>query len=99
MKAVGTPVLLADGETLSAAMLRQLFIGQCLVLGMHLAVMPLWLMAVAALVAWRRHRQLIERAPRAGVAWRCVWSRWRHCSSPCGPSTAASDVSRRCSGY
>jgi len=72
MSEFSAPVLLADGESLSAAMLRRLFIGQCLVLGMHLAFMPLWLLAVAALVAWRRHRQLIKRAPRAGVALRLV---------------------------
>ena len=51
MSESSVPVLLADGESLSAAMLRRLFIGQCLVLGMHLAFMPLWLLAVAALVA------------------------------------------------
>ncbi|WP_192036186.1 DUF3488 and transglutaminase-like domain-containing protein [Halomonas sp. YLGW01] len=72
MSAAATPVLLADGETLSAALLRRLFIGQCLVLALHLAFMPPWLVAVAALVAWRRHRQLIERAPRAGVILRLV---------------------------
>ncbi|MDI4638604.1 MULTISPECIES: DUF3488 and transglutaminase-like domain-containing protein [Halomonadaceae] len=72
MSESSVPVLLADGESLSAAMLRRLFIGQCLVLGMHLAFMPLWLLAVAVLVAWRRHRQLIERAPQAGVVLRLV---------------------------
>lgn len=70
MSESATPVLLADGESLSAAMLRRLFIGQCLVLVMHLPFMPLWLLAVAALVAWRRHRQLIARAPRASVTLR-----------------------------
>ncbi|WP_458524408.1 transglutaminase family protein [Onishia taeanensis] len=72
MSEASSPVLLADGETLSATLLRRLFLGQCLVLGLHLAFMPLWLLAVAALVAWRRHRQLIERAPRAGVLLRLI---------------------------
>ncbi|SDN57517.1 Transglutaminase-like enzyme, putative cysteine protease [Halomonas shengliensis] len=65
-----TPAVLADGRALGAAMLRRLFIGQCLVLALHLAFMPAWLAGLAALVAGYRALQLRRRLPRAGVVLR-----------------------------
>ncbi|MFP4138554.1 MAG: transglutaminaseTgpA domain-containing protein, partial [Halomonas sp.] len=64
------PAVLADGRALSAAMLRRLFVGQCLVLALHLAFMPAWLAGLAALVAGYRALQLRRRLPRAGVLLR-----------------------------
>ncbi|WP_300272632.1 DUF3488 and transglutaminase-like domain-containing protein [Halomonas sp.] len=64
------PAVLADGRALSAAMLRRLFVGQCLVLALHLAFMPAWLAGLAALVAGYRYLQLRRRLPRAGVVLR-----------------------------
>lgn len=66
----GSPALLADGRTLGGAMLRQLFLGQCLVLALHLAWMPAWLAAIALLVAGYRYLQLRGRLGRAGVLMR-----------------------------
>ncbi|MEQ6916358.1 DUF3488 and transglutaminase-like domain-containing protein [Halomonas aquatica] len=65
-----SPVLLADGRRLGGSMLRQLFIGQCLVLALHLAWMPAWLVALALAVAGYRFLQLRSRLPRAGVVLR-----------------------------
>ncbi len=69
---VGSEAVLADGQTLSGAMLRQLFFGQCLVLALHLAWMPTWLAAIALLVAGYRYLQLRRRLRRAGVLLRLV---------------------------
>ncbi|MDR5892070.1 DUF3488 and transglutaminase-like domain-containing protein [Halomonas mongoliensis] len=63
----GSSALLADGQALSGAMLRQLFLGQCLVLALHLAWMPAWLAAIALLTAGYRTLQLRGRLGRAGV--------------------------------
>ncbi|WP_299233467.1 DUF3488 and transglutaminase-like domain-containing protein [uncultured Halomonas sp.] len=65
-------VVLADGHTLSASMLRRLFVGQCLVLALHLTYMPVWLGGLGALVAGYRYLQLRRRLPRAGVVLRLV---------------------------
>ncbi|MBE0487917.1 MAG: DUF3488 domain-containing transglutaminase family protein [Halomonas sp.] len=67
---VGGEAVLADGRMLSGAMLRQLFLGQCLVLALHLAWMPAWLAGIAALVAGYRYLQLRRRLGRAGVLLR-----------------------------
>ncbi len=67
---VAPPAVLADGRALSAAMLRRLFVGQCLVLALHLAFTPAWLAGLAALVAGYRYLQLRRRLPRAGVVLR-----------------------------
>ncbi|GKW48580.1 transglutaminase TgpA family protein [Halomonas sp. NCCP-2165] len=64
------PVVLADGRSLSAAMLRQLFIGQCLVVALHLAWMPPWLLGVALAAAAWRYLQLRDRVPRASILLR-----------------------------
>lgn len=64
------PAVLADGRGLSAGMLRQLFIGQCLVLALHLAWMPAWLMGLALAVAGYRLVQLRRGLPRAGILLR-----------------------------
>ncbi|XKE46070.1 DUF3488 and transglutaminase-like domain-containing protein [Halomonas organivorans] len=69
---VGTPVVLADGRRLSGAMLRRLFVGQCLVLGLHLAWMPAWFVGLAVAVAGYRYRQLRRDLPRAGLGLRLV---------------------------
>ncbi|APE30415.1 hypothetical protein BOX17_05265 [Halomonas aestuarii] len=69
---VAAPALLADGRRLGGGMLRQLFIGQCLVLALHLAWMPAWLVALALAVAGYRYLQLRSRLPRAGVVLRLV---------------------------
>lgn len=66
----GPSALLADGQALSGAMLRQLFLGQCLVLALHLAWMPAWLAAIALLTAGYRTLQLRGRLGRAGVVVR-----------------------------
>lgn len=70
--AASTPAVLADGKALSGAMLRQLFIGQCFVLALHLAWMPAWLAGLALAVAGYRHFQLRRRLPRAGILLRLV---------------------------
>ena len=62
--------LLADGRSLSAPLLVQLFIGQCLVLALHLPFMPPWLFGVALAAAGWRFLQLRRRLPRAGVVLR-----------------------------
>ncbi|RCV87183.1 transglutaminase TgpA family protein [Billgrantia montanilacus] len=59
-------VVLADGHELGAVMLRQLFIGQCLVLALHLPWMPAWLVGLALVVAVWRYFQLRQRVPPAG---------------------------------
>lgn len=64
------PVVLADGRSLSAAMLRQLFIGQCLVVALHLAWLPPWLLGVALAAATWRYLQLRDRVPRASILLR-----------------------------
>ncbi|MDZ7851331.1 MAG: DUF3488 and transglutaminase-like domain-containing protein [Halomonas sp.] len=64
------PAVLADGRGLSGGMLRQLFIGQCLVLALHLAWMPAWLMGLALLVAGYRLVQLRRGLLRAGILLR-----------------------------
>ncbi|MGM0692739.1 MAG: transglutaminaseTgpA domain-containing protein [Pseudomonadota bacterium] len=64
------PAVLADGRGLSGGMLRQLFIGQCLVLALHLAWMPAWLVALALAVAGYRLVQLRRGLPRAGILLR-----------------------------
>ncbi|PXY00303.1 transglutaminase family protein [Halomonas sp. LBP4] len=64
------PAVLADGRALSAAMLRQLFVGQCLVLALHLPWMPAWLAGLAVAVAGYRHLQLRRRLPRASLLLR-----------------------------
>jgi transglutaminase-like putative cysteine protease len=64
------PSVLADGQALGNAMLRRLFVGQCLILALHLAWMPLWLIALAAAVAGYRYLQLRGRLPRAGIVLR-----------------------------
>ncbi|CAM3343702.1 transglutaminaseTgpA domain-containing protein [Halomonas lysinitropha] len=64
------PAVLADGRGLSGGMLRQLFIGQCLVLALHLAWMPAWLVGLALLVAGYRLVQLRRGLPRAGILLR-----------------------------
>ncbi|MDI5984708.1 DUF3488 and transglutaminase-like domain-containing protein [Halomonas sp. M4R5S39] len=64
------PAVLADGRALSAAMLRQLFVGQCLVLALHLPWMPVWLVGLAVAVAGYRHLQLRRRLPRASMLLR-----------------------------
>ncbi len=66
------PAVLADGRALSGVMLRRLFIGQCLVLALHLAWMPVWLAGLAALVAGYRYLQLRRGLARAGVVLRLV---------------------------
>jgi transglutaminase-like putative cysteine protease len=53
-------------------MLRQLFIGQCLVLALHLAWMPAWLAGLALVVAGYRYLQLRRRLPRADILVRLV---------------------------
>lgn len=58
--------LLADGVSLSGVSLRQLFVGQCLVLALHLVWMPLWLVGLALAVAAWRYLQLRGRLPKAG---------------------------------
>ncbi|AMC99371.1 transglutaminase TgpA family protein [Halomonas chromatireducens] len=58
--------VLADGRELGAAMLRRLVIGQCLVLALHLAWMPIWLVALALGVAAWRFLELRQRLPPAG---------------------------------
>ncbi|SFU69366.1 transglutaminaseTgpA domain-containing protein [Halomonas korlensis] len=70
LRAIPEPAVLADGRALGNAMLRQLFIGQCLILALHLAWMPLWLIALAAAVAGHRYLQLCGRLPRAGLVLR-----------------------------
>ncbi|MBS9403632.1 DUF3488 domain-containing transglutaminase family protein [Halomonas sp. TRM85114] len=72
VRAASEPAVLADGHALGNAMLRQLFIGQCLILALHLAWLPLWLIALAAAVAGYRYLQLRGRLPRAGIALRLV---------------------------
>lgn len=67
---VGGEAVLADGQALGGAMLRELFLGQCLVLALHLAWMPVWLAAIALLVAGYRYLQLRRRLPSAGVLLR-----------------------------
>ena len=62
--------LLADGRSLSAPLLLQLFIGQCLVLALHLPFMPPWLLGVALAAAGWCFLQLRRRLPRAGVMLR-----------------------------
>ncbi|SDL18569.1 Transglutaminase-like enzyme, putative cysteine protease [Franzmannia pantelleriensis] len=62
--------LLADGRSLSAPLLIQLFSGQCLVLALHLPFMPPWLLGVALAAAGWRFLQLRRRLPRAGVVLR-----------------------------
>lgn len=64
------PAVLADGRGLSGAMLWRLFVGQCLVLALHLAWMPAWFAGVAVVVAGYRYRQLRRDAPRAGLLLR-----------------------------
>ncbi len=64
------PAVLADGRRLSGAMLWRLFVGQCLVLALHLAWMPAWFAGVAVVVAGYRYRQLRRDAPRAGLLLR-----------------------------
>jgi transglutaminase-like putative cysteine protease len=53
-------------------MLRQLFVGQCLVLALHLAWMPAWLAGIALVVAGYRYLQLRRRLPRAGIMVRLM---------------------------
>ncbi|MDI5892513.1 transglutaminaseTgpA domain-containing protein [Halomonas rhizosphaerae] len=67
---LAAPAVLADGRGLSGGMLRQLFIGQCMVLALHLAWMPAWLVALALAVAGYRLVQLRRRLPRAGILLR-----------------------------
>ncbi|WP_280552981.1 DUF3488 and transglutaminase-like domain-containing protein [Halomonas sp. 25-S5] len=67
---LAAPAVLADGRGLSGGMLRQLFIGQCLVLALHLAWMPAWLVALALAVAGYRLVQLRRGLPRAGILLR-----------------------------
>ncbi|MDR9440391.1 MAG: DUF3488 and transglutaminase-like domain-containing protein [Halomonas sp.] len=62
--------VLADGRGLSGGMLRQLFIGQCLVLALHLAWMPAWLVGLALAVAGYRFVQLRRGLSRAGILLR-----------------------------
>ncbi|WP_180978236.1 transglutaminaseTgpA domain-containing protein [Halomonas urumqiensis] len=62
--------VLADGHALTAVMLRQLFIGQCLVLALHLTWMPAWLGGLAVAVAGYRYLQLRRRLPWAGILLR-----------------------------
>ena len=69
-RGAATPALLADGQELSGAMLRQLFLGQCLVLALHLAWMPGWLVGLALGVAGYRLMQRRRRLPRAGLLLR-----------------------------
>lgn len=64
--------VLADGRALSGGMLRQLFLGQCLVLALHLTWMPAWYVGLALAVAVYRHFQLRKRLPRAGILLRLV---------------------------
>ncbi|MCK2184041.1 transglutaminaseTgpA domain-containing protein [Halomonas getboli] len=68
--AADAPAVLADGRGLSGAMLWRLFVGQCLVLALHLAWMPAWFAGVAVVVAAYRYRQLRRDAPRAGLLLR-----------------------------
>lgn len=58
--------VLADGASLNGAMLRRLFVGQCLVLAVHLFWMPLWLAGLALTVAAWRYLQLRGRLSQAG---------------------------------
>lgn len=67
---LAAPAVLADGRGLSGGMLRQLFIGQCLVLALHLAWMPAWLAGLALAVAGYRFVQLRRGLPRAGILLR-----------------------------
>ncbi|MDR5865298.1 transglutaminase family protein [Halomonas koreensis] len=67
---LAAPTVLADGRRLSGAMLRRLFVGQCLVLALHLAWMPAWFAGVAVAVAAYRYRQLRRDRPRAGLLLR-----------------------------
>ena len=67
---LAVPAVLADGRGLSGGMLRQLFIGQCLVLALHLAWMPAWLAGLALVVAGYRFVQLRRGLPRAGILLR-----------------------------
>ncbi|MDN3554521.1 DUF3488 and transglutaminase-like domain-containing protein, partial [Halomonas maura] len=67
-----SPVLLADGHRLGGVMLRQLFLGQCLVLALHLAWVPGWLAVMAVAVAGYRYLQLRRDLPRASLVLRLM---------------------------
>ncbi|WP_108445471.1 DUF3488 and transglutaminase-like domain-containing protein [Halomonas denitrificans] len=61
---------LAEERRLERGLLRELFIGQCLVLALHLAWMPAWLAALALAVAGYRGWQWRRGLPRVGVVTR-----------------------------
>ncbi|QFU02944.1 Protein-glutamine gamma-glutamyltransferase [Halomonas sp. THAF5a] len=59
-----------SSRRLEPALLRELFLGQCLVLALHLAWMPAWLAALALAVAGFRGWQWRRGLPRVGVVTR-----------------------------
>lgn len=61
---------LTPDQALGWLELRHLFIGQCLVLLLHLLWMPVWLGLPALLAALWRFQQLRARVPRAGILLR-----------------------------
>ncbi|MDH2292906.1 DUF3488 and transglutaminase-like domain-containing protein [Cobetia sp. 10Alg 146] len=61
---------LTPDQALGWLELRHLFIGQCLVLALHLLWMPIWLALPALLAALWRFQQLRARVPRAGILLR-----------------------------
>ncbi|MFG6157718.1 transglutaminaseTgpA domain-containing protein [Halomonas sp. 1390] len=61
---------LAEERRLDGGLLRELFIGQCLVLALHLAWMPAWLVALALAVGGYRWLQWRRGWPRVGVLTR-----------------------------
>ncbi|WP_158774735.1 transglutaminase family protein [Cobetia sp. L2A1] len=61
---------LTPDQALGWLELRHLFIGQCLVLSLHLLWMPIWLGLPALLAALWRFQQLRARIPRAGILLR-----------------------------
>lgn len=66
----GSRARLAEGRRLDGGLLRELFLGQCLVLALHLAWMPAWLVALALAVGGYRWRQWRRGLPRVGVVIR-----------------------------
>ena len=61
---------LTPDQALGWLELRHLFIGQCLVLALHVLWMPVWLALPALLAALWRFQQLRARVPRAGILLR-----------------------------
>lgn len=66
----GADAVRADSRRLDGAMLRRLFIGQCLVLALHLPYLPTWLAGLALGVAGYRVVQRRRQLPRSGLLLR-----------------------------